>query len=238
MLSHKPWQIESVIQLVAGVFVCLCTGVVMAGLLRQAGVAGFKTADSFGGVLLGTLSFQGAAWVLILFFLRQHEVRWRDAFGFSNANLKKSLLFAGLLLIPALLVVLGLQHLSALALQKHGWPVEDQRAIELIVRSKSLWQRGYFVLFAVVLVPVAEEFIFRGVLYPMVKQWGRPRLALVGVSLLFALIHFDLPTFLPLFALALALTWLYEQTDCLLAPITTHSLFNAANLVILFTQHK
>ena len=238
MLSHKPWRIESVIQLVAGVFVCLCTGIMAAGLLRQAGVAGFKTADSFGGVLLGTLSFQGAAWVSIWFFLRQHEIRCRDALGFSNANLKKSLLFAGLLLIPALPAVLGLQHLSALALQKLGWPVEDQRAIELIVNSKSLWQRGYFVLFAVVLVPVAEEFIFRGVLYPMVKQWGRPRLALVGVSLLFAFIHFDLPTFLPLFVLALALTWIYETTDCLLAPITTHGLFNAANLVILFSQHK
>ena len=44
------------------------------------------------------------------------------------------------------------------------------------------------------------------------------------------------PTFVPLFVLALALTWLYEKTDNLLAPITAHSLFNAANLVVLHFQ--
>jgi membrane protease YdiL (CAAX protease family) len=38
----------------------------------------------------------------------------------------------------------------------------------------------------------------------------------------------------PLFALALALTWLYEKTDCLLVPITAHSLFNVTNLVALY----
>ena len=37
--------------------------------------------------------------------------------------------------------------------------------------------------------------------------------------------------FVPLFVLALALTWLYEFTDNLLAPIAAHSLFNTANLV-------
>jgi hypothetical protein len=80
---------------------------------------------------------------------------------------------------------------------------------------------------------VAEEFIFRGMLYPFVKQLGWPRLAWVGVSFAFALIHDDAATFVPLFVLALALTWLYEKTDNLLAPITAHALFNAANLIVL-----
>jgi membrane protease YdiL (CAAX protease family) len=235
MLSQKPWRAEAVIQLVAGVFACLCLGVVTAGLLQKAGAAGFKTADSFGGVLLATLSFQGAAWILILIFLKQHEVSWRDAFGLRNANLKKSLLLAAGLVL-ALPVVLGLEQLSVFALGKLGWPSEDQRAVELFLHAKSWWQRGYFVFFAVVLAPVAEEFIFRGTLYPFIKQLGWPKLALVGVSFLFALIHLNAPTFVPLFVLALAFTWLYEKTDCLLAPIAAHSLFNTANLVILFLQ--
>jgi membrane protease YdiL (CAAX protease family) len=238
MLSQKPWRAEAVIQLVAGVFACLCLGVIAAGVLRQAGVAAFKSPDSFAAVLVATLSFQGAAWILIFVFLKQHEVRWRDAFGLRNANLKKSLLLAVGVLAVTLPVVLCLQQLSAFALEKLGWLPADQRAVELIVNAKSLWQRCYFALFAVVLVPVAEEFIFRGVLYPFVKQRGWPKLALVGVSLLFALIHLNAPTFVPLFVLALMLTWLYEQTDCLLAPVAAHSLFNTANLVILFTQHR
>jgi membrane protease YdiL (CAAX protease family) len=70
-------------------------------------------------------------------------------------------------------------------------------------------------------------------LYPFVKQLGWRRLAWFGVSFAFALIHDAAATFVPLFVLALALTWLYEKTDNLLAPIAAHSLFNAANLVIL-----
>jgi hypothetical protein len=91
-------------------------------------------------------------------------------------------------------------------------------------------------VFAVVLAPVAEEFVFRGMLYPFVKQLGYPRLAWLGVSALFALIHVNAATVVPLFALALALTWLYEKTDNLLAPITAHALFNAANFTLLLTH--
>ena len=238
MLSQKPWRAEAVIQLIAGVFACLCLGVLAIGGLRQAGVTAFKSPDSFASVLLATLSFQGAAWVLILFFLKSHAVNWRDAVGLRNSNLKKSLLLAGGALIITLPIVLMLEHYSALALKKVGWPAEDQRAVDLIVNSKSLWLRGYLVFFAVVLAPVAEEFIFRGVLFPFVKQLGWPKLAWLGVSFLFALIHINAPTLLPLFVLALMFTWLYEKTDCLLAAIVAHSLFNTANLVILFTQPR
>ena len=238
MLSQKPWRVEAVIQLIAGVFVCLCVGVLTAGGLQKAGVAAFKSPDSFANVLLATLSFQGAAWLLIFYFLKQHEVGWRDAFGLRNANLKKSLLFAVGTLVLILPLVLCLEQFSVLALEKIGWVPEDQRAVELIVNAKSAWLRGYLAVFAMVLAPVSEEFMFRGVLFPFVKQLGYPKLAWFGVSFLFALIHVNVPTLLPLFVLALVLTWLYQKTDCLLAPIAAHSLFNTANLAILYFQQR
>lgn len=238
MLSVKPWRAEAVIQLIAGVLVCLCLGVATAGLLRQAGVAAFKSADGFAGILVATLSFQGAAWVLILIFLKFHKVNWRDAFGLNNPNLIRSLLLAGGLLVVILPVVLGLQQLSVIALDRIGWMPKEQHAIDLLLNADSFWMRWYLAFFAVVLAPVAEEFIFRGVLFPYIKQLGWPKLAWIGVSLLFAAIHVNLPTFVPLFVFALALTWLYEKTDCLLASITAHSLFNATNLLVLFLQNR
>jgi membrane protease YdiL (CAAX protease family) len=238
MLSSKPWRAEAVIQLVTGVFACMCLGVLVAMGLRQLGVPAFKSPDSLANILLLTLSFQGAAWILIFVFLHQHAVNWRDAFGLRQAHLKKSLLLAAGVLAVALPVVLGLQYGSELALEKMGWPPEDQRAVELLVNAKSWWLRGYLALFAVVLAPVAEESIFRGVLFPFIKQLGWPKLAWLGVSFLFALVHANAATLVPLFVLALALTWLYEKTDCLLAPIAAHSLFNTANLILLFAQHS
>jgi membrane protease YdiL (CAAX protease family) len=44
----------------------------------------------------------------------------------------------------------------------------------------------------------------------------------------------DAAALVPLFVLALALTWLYEKTGNLLAPIAAHSFFNAANLIVLY----
>ncbi len=238
MLSKKPWRVEFVIQLIAGVFVCLCLGMMTVGVLRQAGVAAFKSPDSFAPVLVATLSFQGAVWILMFVFFKLHDVNWRDAFGFRNAHLFRSLLLAAIVFVPALLVALGLQQVSILALTKMGWTPQDERAVELIANAGSPWLRAYLGFFAVVLAPVAEEFIFRGMLFPFVKQLGWPKLAWFGVSFLFALIHFNAPTFLSLFVLALALAWLYEKTDCLLAPIAAHSLFNIANLFMLRFQEQ
>ena len=65
MLSAKPWRGEAVLQFCGAQLFCFCLGVTIAGLLQKAGLAAFQPPDGFGAVLLGTLSFQGAAWVLI-----------------------------------------------------------------------------------------------------------------------------------------------------------------------------
>src|ERR1035437_5023686 len=233
MLSAKPWRGEAVLQFCGAQLVCFCLGLMIAGLLQKAGLAAFQPPDGFGAVLLGTLGFQGVAWLLILFFLRQHQVGWREAVGFRGPRLLRALLRAMLLAVAILPVAWGLQIISMDALTRAGWPPEEQLAVTLLANTKSWWLRVYLGVFAVVLAPVAEEFIFRGMLYPFVKQLGSPRYALFGISAIFALIHLDAGTLVPLFVLALALTWLYEKTDNLLAPITAHSLFNATNLVAL-----
>jgi len=238
MLSEKPWHAEAVMQFIAAQFIFYFLGAAALITFHKLGVSGFKHDEDFGNVLLATLSFQGATWILIPFLLRRHGMNWRAAFGFRKSNLFRALFWAIALAIVILPIALELQNASVLALKKIGWPVEDEAAVTLVSGAKSLWLKIYLGLFAVILAPVAEEFIFRGVLFPFVKQLGFPRLAWLGVSFLFAAIHFDAAIFVPLFTLALALTWLYEFTDNLLAPIVAHSLFNAANLALLFYAPK
>jgi membrane protease YdiL (CAAX protease family) len=238
MLSEKPWRAEIVIQFCAAQIVCLCLGVATVGLLHKFGVHGFLRDESLGSIVVGTLCFQGASWPLILFFLRQHEIGWRAAFGFSGPRLKHALLMAFGFILVVLPMVLLVQVASVSVLEKFGIPTENQAAVKLLTDAKSLLSTVYLGVFAVVMAPVAEEFIFRGMLFPFVKRLGFPKLAWLGVSFLFALIHFNAPTFVPLFVFALALTWLYERTDNLLAPITAHVLFNAANLAVLLWQNR
>lgn len=237
MLSAKPWRAEFVIQFCAVQFVCLCLGLAAAGLLQKSGMSAFKQPDSVGNILLCTLSFQGVAWILIPIFLRQHQTGWREVFGFRGLKFMPTLLMAVATVIVILPVALGLESASVFILEKIGWPVEDQVAVKLVAGAETLWMQVYLGVFTIILAPVAEEFIFRGVLYPFIKQLGRPQLAWLGVSALFAFIHFDAARFVPLFWLALALTWLYEQTDCLLVPIATHSLFNSVGFImVLFDE--
>lgn len=222
----------------AAQFVCLCLGLTVAALLHKAGMAGFKQPEDFGNILFATLSFQGAAWLLIFLFLRLHQTGWGAAFGWRGPKLKSALFTALKFIMVILPVVLLLQGACIHLLEKLGWPPADQEAVLMLLKAKAWWVTVYFGVFAVVIAPVAEEFIFRGMLFPFVQQLGFPKLAWFGVSALFALIHMNAPTFVPLFVFALALTWLYEKTDNLLAPITAHALFNATNLAVLLWQNK
>jgi len=234
MLSEKPWRWEKVMMFGIALVVCLCLGIVTAGALHEFGVKGFKSESDIGLVLTGTLCFHGAAWFLMFLFLRQHQVDWASALGLRGPAVGRSVLLAVAVVVLVLPVVLWLKNQSELILKALNWEPSAQTAVKMLEDAGSLWVQVYLSLFAIVIAPVAEEFIFRGVLYPFVKRLGYRRLAWFGVSFAFALMHFDLATFVSLFVLALALTWLYERTNNLLAPIVAHSLFNAVNVVFFF----
>jgi membrane protease YdiL (CAAX protease family) len=108
-----------------------------------------------------------------------------------------------------------------------------QEAVTTLQSELGVPQQIYMAGAAVLLVPFAEELLFRGVLYPTIKGLGWPRAAFWGTAILFGAVHMTLMTFVPLAFLGLCLNWLYEKTENLLAPIFAHSLFNLANLILL-----
>jgi membrane protease YdiL (CAAX protease family) len=233
MMSNKPWRVEVVLMFCAAQAFFLFLGLTVISILLKYHVPGFKNPEDFGNPLLATLSFQGATWILIPIFLGLHGVKISDAFGLKWEGWWLAVALAVATIAVVLPVAEVLNQLSLMVLGKFGWKPHEEEAVTLVAGAKALWMRIYLDVFAVVLAPVAEEFIFRGVLYNFIKQLGSPRLALYGVSALFALIHGDAAIAVPLFILALALTWLYEKTDNLLAPILAHGLFNGANLILL-----
>ena len=233
MLWKKTWQPEVVLMLIGGILLAFFSGNLAVGVLQHYKIIGFENSYDVGAVLAATLCFHGAVIIGAGLFLKFHALDWREVLGLNNERWKRSLLLAGGVLLLMLPVMLGLKYVSEIAFEKMGWPTEDQKAVELFAHVKSVGLKIYLAVFAVVLAPIAEEFVFRGLLFSAAKKMGWPRLGWIGVSLLFALIHFNGPTFLPLFVFALALTWLYEKTEGLLAPIAAHCAFNAVNVVLL-----
>jgi membrane protease YdiL (CAAX protease family) len=179
------------------------------------------------------LCFQVAVLVLVAFFLREHGMGWAEAFGFK----REPGWAVGLgicVAIIALPVCWWLQSVSVQALMRLGFNVDEQDAVRLLRLADALWKQVLMGGFAILLAPVAEELFFRGVLYPLLKQTVSRHLALWGTALLFALVHQNPASALPLLVLAVILALLYEWTDNLLACIVVHSFFNTANFVALF----
>jgi membrane protease YdiL (CAAX protease family) len=191
-------------------------------------------------LIIAALSFQGAALVLITRLLHEHETSWGEAFGFT-IGWRRALLIG--VVAAALFLPLGLelQRLSALFLlhfSQLGIRPEPQQAVQTLQAATGVADRIVLGIITILLAPLAEESLFRGILYTWIKNAGFPQLALWGTSVFFALVHMNIVTFLPLFVLALLLVWLYERTGNLLASMATHGLFNGLNFAMLYLLEK
>ena len=79
--------------------------------------------------------------------------------------------------------------------------------------------------------PIAEETLFRGILYAWIRERGYPRIAAVASSVLFGLVHFNMTAFIPLSLFGLSLAWLYRRTGNLASTMVAHAVFNLAPFV-------
>jgi membrane protease YdiL (CAAX protease family) len=239
VLIGRPWRLETFTRRMAALVICAYGGLFLGLWVQRLSGAG-EAEISIWRMSIATLSFQGAGLVLIARFLREHQTGWSEGFGFLNHRRQAVLLglLAAVIFLP---LGWGLQQASALVMTHLPYfkmEPQEQVAIHALRTSLSWGWRLAFGAAAVLLAPVAEEMLFRGILYPTIKQAGHPWLALWGTALLFAAVHTNLVTFVPLAALALVLTALYEWTNNLLAPIMAHVLFNALNFAaLLVAQH-
>jgi membrane protease YdiL (CAAX protease family) len=232
VLLRRPWRLENVMRRLLGASGCVYGGFLIGAWIQKcAGAEEVSTRQT----IISSLSSHGAVIVLVGCLLREHGVGWAEGFGLRNRQGQAVLLgtvAAGVLFLltreldEALVVMLK-------RLPRLGVEPEVQPTVVVIQQAVAWPSRLALGLMTMVLAPVAEELLFRGLLYVRIKQAGFPHLALWGTAILFAAIHMNLVLFLPLLVLALALTALYERTDNLVAPIVAHGAFNALNLALL-----
>jgi membrane protease YdiL (CAAX protease family) len=237
MLSWKPWNPERV--------VWLLIAFIASNILGMIVVRGYSSALSKEEVdqpvnvlimLAGTLTYQGATLVMIGVFLRIHRLNWSEAFGFKAPRLARTLGLAALAAALVIPLAMALGEVARRILEGAGRSPQVQESVKALQTTDSFEQQVYFGIITVIVAPFVEEVLFRGILYPTVKQFGFPRFAVWSTSILFAMFHVNAMAFVPLVFMAVILTLLYETTGNLLAPIVTHALFNATNLALLLRQ--
>ncbi|WCJ60018.1 type II CAAX endopeptidase family protein [Fontisphaera persica] len=236
VLTERRWQPETVPYLVVGMFFSLCLGYLVVAVISSLFADSLQNTQRL-LTLAGNLVFvHGALLVMLGVFLRVNRLRWAEAFGWRNGPVGKVFgysLAATLLVLP---LAWTLSKFSALLIERLGGKPQTQLAVQYIQQQPPWWELAGLGVMTILVAPVVEEALFRGILYPTVKQAGYPRAALFGTSLLFAVYHSNLMTLAPLFVLALTLVVVYEATDNLWAPTLVHAIFNLVNFLVLSCQ--
>ena len=136
--------------------------------------------------------------------------------------------------IPICLIALGLNWASGeLFSRLTNIDLADQDLVKFIT-SNALSLRSKAILFVFILIeaPILEELLFRGVLFGGLTKIMPIWPAIVLSGFVFAVIHVNAATLIPLWFLGVAFAWLYVRTGTLLAPMAVHFTFNAVNLAL------
>ena len=138
-------------------------------------------------------------------------------------------LFGLALLPPTILLSLGLSS----AAESLGFEPRLQEVFDWLKDGGvSTGTRLFMMAAAVVIAPVVEETLFRGILFTALLKGRSFASAALLSGLYFALVHVHGPSLLPLLALSVAFSAAYAATGSILTPIVMHALFNLTSLFI------
>lgn len=181
-------------------------------------------------MLVASLLFTIAIVVFLATFLKLRGFVLGEVTGMARVPFGRALITGLILLVLAYPLVYSVDWL---VVKFGGAESSRQEIVELFSSSNSLSQRIVVILLAVVVAPMTEEFVFRFFLFKVVSRFGGRAVAVLVTGVLFAAVHAHLPSFAPLFILAVCLSLAYEWSGSLLVPMTMHSTFNALTMLAL-----
>jgi len=115
--------------------------------------------------------------------------------------------------------------------------IQQHEELESIALHPQMSVRMSIIVTAVVVVPVFEEMLFRGLFQTMFRSFTRrPWLSILMSSGLFATVHLNVEHWPALFALAICMGYSYEKSGSLFRPIFIHSLFNTIAIISALNQ--
>ncbi len=186
------------------------------------------------GSLVASMAFNLVVCAGLLVFL--HRVRGlnpAELFGLQRVDGRR--LFR-VVVVFAVVSLIGVNVVSGVTVTwlQDVWPdLQPQDTVRAFQESDGFMFRFLVVMAAVVVAPLAEEVLFRGFVYGVLKRYTDAPFAALSSSLMFAIIHLHVGSLLPLWVLALLFCLAYEVTGCLLAPMLLHMIFNGTSIALM-----
>ncbi len=154
--------------------------------------------------------------------------------GLTMKNLTKNIFYGIVGYIASIPLFLIVVCIVFYAVKLVGYVPERQPVVELFLKEENPTFLIYSSIFASVFGPFIEELFFRGFLYNAAKKRMGTLWGMVLTSGIFAALHTNVVGFLPIMALGILLTYMYEKTGSLISSITVHVSHNIAMMYFVF----
>lgn len=124
-----------------------------------------------------------------------------------------------------------------------GWMRTAEENAEVVTRmflEVSSYEALLFNIFMIAVIPaIGEEFIFRGIVLRLFRQWtGSAHVAVWISALLFSAMHMQFFGFLPRLFLGLVLGYMFVWSRNIWVPVFAHFFNNAAAVIFYFMHHN
>ena len=228
---HFTWRWYDVLLIIAASMIIIFVGILVIEIVAQFSPGSLPESNATTlKISVALTALEGFALIggVCLGLLRR-SYRW-SAVGIRplSSNWKRQAILIGLLVIPASgLLALGIQALL-------GIPFSNPQLPFLAPEGFSWFGFIGLLLLGGILVPIAEELFFRGVLYEWLRdRWGF-WLGMLVSSAIFGLLHGEISIAITAAILGGVLAWSYERSNSLWSPIIIHILNNSSKIILIY----
>ncbi|OGV69021.1 MAG: hypothetical protein A2283_23145 [Lentisphaerae bacterium RIFOXYA12_FULL_48_11] len=236
-LNFRSWSVSEAEAIILASVMFILAVKALIPAFYDVGAIDQKNLETF--LLLGqTFIFQMPVIILIIVLLTRKGRIKTGILGYAPADILSSFKKGFIFCLGAMPVVGMTSLIQNHFLIKAGFTNEPQYVIELFNTPGPLWLKSYLVFTTIIMAPITEEFIFRGIGTSAFADKIGIKGTVFLLSIAFGAIHLNLYSFGPLCIIAMSFSIAYIYSGSLLVPVFMHSIFNTLNLVAIFISNQ
>jgi len=175
------------------------------------------------------------ATILTLWLVRRYFARRLKGFGLNPKTIPADF-FAAFVNLIAIYPVIMLAVVMTLYIGQTIWgdkfQLPQHAELKSMMEYSQISVRIAIIITAVVVAPVFEELLFRGLFQTLIRSYlNRPWQAIFISAILFASAHANTTHWPALYFLGICIGYSYEKSGSLFRPIFVHAIFNSTSIL-------